>query len=218
MIFDNRTGECAWPRPVGTRGGVGWMRGPCACPCRNATMLLHGTLANRVATRTSTRPPHPPHPSPCPYRRRGHSPIRSSKFIRQLRSFVDHFENEQNSCSIQDIYRSFCAIIFFVGTVGRFHSPIRLSKFIRTGPRHYPIRSSNIIRTEQRAFPCSVVKIYQNGGRYSLLLMYSVVKIHQDGGRYSLLLMYSVVKIYQNGGGHLVRFLFLQVPAKGTAA
>ncbi len=153
-------------------------------------------LANRVATRTSTRPPHPPLPSPCPYRRRGHSLIRSSKFIRQLRSFVDHFENEQNSCSIQDIYRSFCAIIFFVGTVGRFHSPIRLSKFIRTGPRHYPIRSSNIIRTEQRA------------------LLYSVVKIHQNWGRYSLLLMYSVVKIHQDGGGHLVRFLFLQVPAK----
>ncbi len=28
---------------VGTRGGVEWMKGPCACPRRNATMLLHGT-------------------------------------------------------------------------------------------------------------------------------------------------------------------------------
>jgi len=56
------------PRPVGTRGGVGWMRGPCACPPPRATILPHGTPTHRRATRTSTRPP-PCHPSaPCPYR------------------------------------------------------------------------------------------------------------------------------------------------------
>src|SRR5712692_2395135 len=43
----------------------------------------------RTPTRTSTRPPHPLHPAPCPYRTLGRkhlngddSPIRSSTFIR----------------------------------------------------------------------------------------------------------------------------------------
>src|SRR5258708_33430973 len=43
----------------------------------------------RTPTRTSTRPPHPLHPAPCPYRMRAgifsHSPIRSSTFIRKFR-------------------------------------------------------------------------------------------------------------------------------------
>ena len=33
--------ENARPRPVGTRGGVEGMRGPCACPRWGATCLLH---------------------------------------------------------------------------------------------------------------------------------------------------------------------------------
>src|SRR5713101_6926299 len=48
--------------PVGTRGGVEWMRGPGACPGWGATLLLH------EATRTSTRPPPCPTSAPCPYR------------------------------------------------------------------------------------------------------------------------------------------------------
>src|SRR5216684_3591056 len=56
------------PRPVGTRGGVGWMRGPCACPRPSVTILPHGTPTNRIATRTSTRPPPCPSSAPCPYR------------------------------------------------------------------------------------------------------------------------------------------------------
>ena len=60
-------GRKAFPS-VGTRGGVGWMRGPCACPGGSATMMPHGTQANRVATRTSTRPPPIPTSAPCPYR------------------------------------------------------------------------------------------------------------------------------------------------------
>src|SRR6266851_27702 len=59
-------------------------------------------LDQLTRTRTSTRPPHPPHPTPCPYRTAyvsccirsskfirteadipNHSPIRSSKFIRR---------------------------------------------------------------------------------------------------------------------------------------
>ena len=35
MTVDDRMG------PVGTRGGVEWMRGPCACPHWGATGLLH---------------------------------------------------------------------------------------------------------------------------------------------------------------------------------
>src|SRR5713226_7094301 len=42
----------------------------------------------RTPTRTSTRPPHPLHPAPCPYRTRAgifyHSPIRLSQFIRMV--------------------------------------------------------------------------------------------------------------------------------------
>ncbi len=44
------------------------MRGPCACPGGSATNMPHGTQANRVATRTSTRPPPFPASAPCPYR------------------------------------------------------------------------------------------------------------------------------------------------------
>src|SRR4051812_19119633 len=49
-------------RPVGT--------GPGACPAR-PTMRAGAVILQRVfvcPTRTSTRPPHPPHPAPCPYR------------------------------------------------------------------------------------------------------------------------------------------------------
>src|SRR6266851_5273433 len=38
-----------------------------------------------IPTRTSTRPPHPPHSAPCPYRMQdAPSPIRSATFIRGL--------------------------------------------------------------------------------------------------------------------------------------
>src|SRR5713101_5784284 len=32
MVFHDQTRECAFPRPVGTRGGCGAGWGPCACP------------------------------------------------------------------------------------------------------------------------------------------------------------------------------------------
>ena len=86
MKFCRPNGVMEVPRPVGTRGWVGWMRGPCACPRGSATILLHGTQANRVATRTSTRPPPVPASTPCPYRTRAdvsnHFPNRLSKIIR----------------------------------------------------------------------------------------------------------------------------------------
>src|SRR6266849_4873257 len=62
-------------RPVGTRGGVGWMRGPGACP-------RPGELIQRVSMkpwRTRHSPgqapgPHPsPHPPLVPTERRGRS-------------------------------------------------------------------------------------------------------------------------------------------------
>src|SRR5713101_8331334 len=76
--------ENARPRPVGTSGGVEWMRGPGACPGWGATFVLHGTPTNRRATRTSTRPPPCPTSAPCPYRMgNAQDPIRSSTFIRR---------------------------------------------------------------------------------------------------------------------------------------
>src|SRR5947209_4813035 len=56
---------------VGTRGGVGWVRGPCACPGWSATHLPDETQTSRVVTRTSTRPPPVPTSAPCPYRTLG---------------------------------------------------------------------------------------------------------------------------------------------------
>src|SRR5216683_2809604 len=68
--------------PVGTRGGVEWMRGPCACPRWGATFVLHeAPNGSRCHQETSTRPP------PCPSSLQ--DPIRSSKFIRWPKYFVN---------------------------------------------------------------------------------------------------------------------------------
>src|SRR5260370_14588264 len=75
-------------RPVGTRGGRGEGWGPCACPGGLTMGLGSVRPTGLIPTRTSTRPPHPPHSAPCPYRTEAdiptHSPIRSSTFIRRL--------------------------------------------------------------------------------------------------------------------------------------
>src|SRR5581483_5494502 len=59
------------------------MRGPCACPGWGGLALASDAMpTDRIRPRTSTRPPHPPNPAPCPYRTRTphlHSPIRSVK-------------------------------------------------------------------------------------------------------------------------------------------
>src|SRR6266436_2281039 len=68
MMFDKRIGKCASQGPVGTRGGVEWMRGPGACPGWGTTILPHATPTHRRATRTSTRPLPCPTSAPCPYR------------------------------------------------------------------------------------------------------------------------------------------------------
>src|SRR5437868_4961330 len=59
-------GPLAAQRSVGTRGGVGWWRGPGACPGWSATHFPDRTHANRVVTRTSTRPPPVPTPPLVP--------------------------------------------------------------------------------------------------------------------------------------------------------
>src|SRR5713101_7776600 len=72
--------------PVGTRGGVGWMRGPGACPGGLTSGLGSLRLPGLIPTRTSTRPPPISASTPCPYRTQAdlpnHSPSRSAKFIR----------------------------------------------------------------------------------------------------------------------------------------
>ncbi len=55
-------------RPVGTRGGRGEGWGPRACPAGMTSGLGSVRSTGLIPTRTSTRPPHPPHPTPCPYR------------------------------------------------------------------------------------------------------------------------------------------------------
>src|SRR5258706_1053166 len=67
------------PRPVGTGGGAGWMWGPCACPRWDATVVPHGPLAHRMATRTGTRPPPSPTSAPCPYRTDTYTQIKTFK-------------------------------------------------------------------------------------------------------------------------------------------
>src|SRR6266851_6259511 len=84
MNFDDRMGECRdkgrmWGR-VGAWCLSWWQRDPVGDFVEQP---------GRTPTRTSTRPPHPLHPAPCPYRTLGRkhlngddSPIRSSTFIR----------------------------------------------------------------------------------------------------------------------------------------
>src|SRR5690348_5593420 len=55
-------------RPVGTGGGCRVGRGPCACPRRRKIRWDFVARTGRSRTRTGTRPPHPFHLSPCPYR------------------------------------------------------------------------------------------------------------------------------------------------------
>ena len=94
--------ECCRPnagidvsRPVGTRGGVGWMRGPCACP--RPGELLQRLSMNPWRNRHSPGQapgPHPsPHPPLVPTERRGRKrpdgrdyPLRLEKFIRDTRA------------------------------------------------------------------------------------------------------------------------------------
>src|SRR5713101_8228172 len=80
--------------PVGTRGGVEWMRRPCACPGWGATCLLHAVPDGSRCHQTSTRPPPCPTSAPCPYRTgNAHSPIRSSTFIRVTVQSVKDFSS-----------------------------------------------------------------------------------------------------------------------------
>src|SRR6266851_4280066 len=96
-------------RPVGTRGGVEWMRGPCACP-RWGEMIQRVSMKpwrNRHA-RGQAQGPHPsPHPPLVPTERRGRKRSDGYDYPIQLAIFIRTEADIPN------------------------HSPIRLSKFIR---------------------------------------------------------------------------------------
>src|SRR5229473_8399905 len=64
--------------PVGTRGGVEWMRGPCACPGGGATCLLHAVPKGSRCHQDKHKAPTLPHIRPLSLQ----DPIRSSRFIR----------------------------------------------------------------------------------------------------------------------------------------
>jgi len=94
--FDDRIGVIiaievlAAQGPVGTRGGVEWTRGPCACPRWGATCLLH-EVSN------GSRCHQDKHQAPTHLRIRPLSlqdPIRSSTFIGETRSC---WENRQST-------------------------------------------------------------------------------------------------------------------------
>ena len=64
--------------PVGTRGGVEWMRGPGACPGWGATWLLHAVPTGSHCQQDKHQAPTLPHIRPLSLQ----DPIRSSTFIR----------------------------------------------------------------------------------------------------------------------------------------
>src|SRR5216683_4872011 len=98
-------------RPVGTRGGRGEGWGPCACPAGMTSGLGCVRPTGRIPTRTSTRPPHPPHCAPCPYRTAYVSCcIRSSTFIRtqaDLPRFGRHHSLGLDLAGGEELSRSF---------------------------------------------------------------------------------------------------------------
>jgi|SRR5260221_7449396 len=105
--------ECCRPNggrcvlhPVGTRGAVGWRRGPGACPGGDETGWPHATQTHRHATRTSTRPPPFSTSTPCPYRTQAdiptHSPIWLSKIIRVTVQTVKYNSSKLNLALVQN--------------------------------------------------------------------------------------------------------------------
>src|SRR6266851_6559294 len=65
--------------PVGTRGGVEWMRGPGACPRGGATCLLHAVPKGSRCHQDKHQAPTLPHIRPLSL----HYPMRLSTFIRR---------------------------------------------------------------------------------------------------------------------------------------
>src|SRR6266853_6059843 len=65
--------------PVGTRGGVVWMRGPCACPRWGATFVLHAVPTGSRCHQDKHQAPTLPHIRPLSLQ----DPMRSSTFIRR---------------------------------------------------------------------------------------------------------------------------------------
>src|SRR5216684_5936214 len=112
LRFAEAPNECCRPnaardvsRPVGTRGWVGWMRGPGACPRPGELLqrLSRKPWRNRHS-RGQAQGPHPsPHPPLVPTERRGRKrpdgrddPLRLGKFIRATVQTVKYFSSKLN--------------------------------------------------------------------------------------------------------------------------
>src|SRR5579872_4692227 len=108
VLFSSRQPKQGRPSSLSCRD-KGRMRGRVGALCLSwwqTIPLEFHDASDQAPPRTSTRPPHPPNPSPCPYRKRRSTPI--PLFGRQTSS----------------------------GRLGRkrpYHFPIWLSKCIRTG-------------------------------------------------------------------------------------
>ena len=186
MNFDDQMGELYLPsgrlrpgRPVGTRGGCGGGWGPCACPVGNAIRPGSVRPDGRTPTRTSTRPPHPPNPTPCPYRTRAgvsrHSPVGRQTSSGRGQAFPvipplvgKHYQDEGRRFPS---FPRWSANIIKAGVDVSRDSPIRLAKFIKAGvdvSRHSPVRSANIIRAGvdvSRDSPIRLAKFIRAGRR-----------------------------------------------------
>ncbi len=121
---------------VGTRGGVEWMRGPCACPRRNATMLLHGTPGESRCHQDKHKAPTLPPIRPLSLQDGSGCfpslPHSVGKIHQDGATRITAF-GRQNSSGRRGLKRP-----------DEHNYPIRLSKFIRTEPRILPILVVNV--------------------------------------------------------------------------
>src|SRR5713101_5589373 len=87
---------------VGTRGRCGEGRGPCACPgCHAIPLGFHDIPGQSPSPQTSTRPPHPPHTAPCPYRKK-EAFLAITAFDRQKSSDSTYVQTLPQSCKIAE--------------------------------------------------------------------------------------------------------------------
>src|SRR6266851_5381296 len=136
--------------PVGTRGGVEWMRGPGACPGWGATCLLHAVPTGARCHQDKHQAPTLPHIRPLSLQ----DPIRSSTVI-----FAPHSPNGATTSSTRPPPCPTSAPCPY--RTGTRAFPIRLSTIIRTGNAHDPIRLSTFIRIGADTLPVLVVNIHQ---------------------------------------------------------
>jgi len=87
MNFNNQDRQPKPQRPCcRDKGRCGDGRGPGACPRHHTIRVGSVRETSRTPARTSTRPPPPPHTSPCPYRTLGR--LRPSHYRFWLSIFI----------------------------------------------------------------------------------------------------------------------------------